>query len=316
MNVVARTDPHAAHQDVYDAHPDWIAVDAKGKKRRHWADPEIVGDLRAGPLQLRVHDRRSPTKSSRSTRWTASSAIAGRARACATASTARQNFEITPASICRARPIRRTRRGAQYILWQQQRLFELWRLWDTEIKAINPNARFLANSGGGALSELDMKTIGELAPTLFADRQARSGLMPAVGERQKRQGIPRHHGRKADRAESSAWAWKRHIAGRIRCRAADEIRLWVADGIAKVCGPGSPNSTPSRSTSAGCRWWRSFTTGIIGTSEYLRNEKSLADVAMVYSQQTAAFYGGDGRREGGRSCAGLLSGAGGSAHAV
>src|SRR5215510_11508083 len=35
MNVIARTDPHAAHQDVYDAHPDWIAVDADGKKRRH-----------------------------------------------------------------------------------------------------------------------------------------------------------------------------------------------------------------------------------------------------------------------------------------
>src|SRR5690242_21750717 len=28
MVVVARTDPHAVHQDVYDPHPDWIAVDA------------------------------------------------------------------------------------------------------------------------------------------------------------------------------------------------------------------------------------------------------------------------------------------------
>src|SRR6201999_1999764 len=27
MNVVARTDAHACHQDMYDAHPDWIAVD-------------------------------------------------------------------------------------------------------------------------------------------------------------------------------------------------------------------------------------------------------------------------------------------------
>ena len=27
MNVIARTDAHACHQDVYDAHPDWIAVD-------------------------------------------------------------------------------------------------------------------------------------------------------------------------------------------------------------------------------------------------------------------------------------------------
>src|SRR5437762_14104879 len=35
MVVVARTDPHAVHQDVYDAHRDWIAVDDKGEKRRH-----------------------------------------------------------------------------------------------------------------------------------------------------------------------------------------------------------------------------------------------------------------------------------------
>jgi hypothetical protein len=30
MNVIARTDAHACHQDGYDAHPDWIAVDAHG----------------------------------------------------------------------------------------------------------------------------------------------------------------------------------------------------------------------------------------------------------------------------------------------
>ena len=34
MVVLARTDPHAAHQDVCDAHPDWIAVDAEGRKRQ------------------------------------------------------------------------------------------------------------------------------------------------------------------------------------------------------------------------------------------------------------------------------------------
>ncbi len=33
MNVVARTDAHAARQDVYEAHPDWIAVDVQGNKR-------------------------------------------------------------------------------------------------------------------------------------------------------------------------------------------------------------------------------------------------------------------------------------------
>ena len=50
MNVIARVDPHAAQQNVYDAHPDWIAVEANGKPRRHWALRDLLGDLRAGPL--------------------------------------------------------------------------------------------------------------------------------------------------------------------------------------------------------------------------------------------------------------------------
>ncbi len=41
MNVIARTDPHAVHQDVFVAHPEWVAVDAQGQSRRHWADPTL-----------------------------------------------------------------------------------------------------------------------------------------------------------------------------------------------------------------------------------------------------------------------------------
>jgi hypothetical protein len=74
-----------------------------------------------------------------------------------------------------------------YILWQQGRLFELWRLWDAEVRKINPDSCVVPNAGGGATSPLDMKAIGELAPTLFADRQAWTGLMPpwAAGKNAK-----------------------------------------------------------------------------------------------------------------------------------
>ena len=65
-----------------------------------------------------------------------------------------------------------------FIEWEQNRLFELWKVWETEIRKINPEARYIPNTGGGATSKLDMKRIGELAPTLFADRQARRGLAP------------------------------------------------------------------------------------------------------------------------------------------
>ena len=41
MSIIARTDPHAARQNVYDTHPDWIAVTAGGEKRRHWANKDL-----------------------------------------------------------------------------------------------------------------------------------------------------------------------------------------------------------------------------------------------------------------------------------
>ena len=58
----------------------------------------------------------------------------------------------------------------------------------------------------------------------------------------------------------------------------------------------------SRSTGAGFPLSKNFTTGITRNERYLRNERPLARVAMVYSQQTAAFYGGEHARDkGGRS---------------
>ena len=55
-----------------------------------------------------------------------------------------------PVWTCRAPPIRRTRRGEPIYEWRQERLFELWRLWDAEIRKVNPDARFIPNTGGGA----------------------------------------------------------------------------------------------------------------------------------------------------------------------
>src|SRR6266404_7335292 len=60
-------------------------------------------------------------------------------------------------------------RRKNYILWRQQRLFELWRLWDGEIRKINPAARYIANSGGassGLRTRFGGVTFGEVLDTL------------------------------------------------------------------------------------------------------------------------------------------------------
>jgi len=291
MNVVARTDPHAAHQDVYDTHPDWIAVDASGNKRKHWADPDLWVTCALGPYNFEFMTKVTEEIVSLyqvdgifSNRWAGSGMCF--------CEHCRQNFKNfsqmdLPRTLDPQNPARRA-----YLVWHQQRLFELWRLWDSRIKAINPNAAFLANSGGGALSELDMSVIGQLAPTLFADRQARHGVNPPWTNGKNGKEYRATMGNKPIAGIFSVgleeeYRWKDSV------QSSDEIRLWVADGIAQGLRPWF---TKFNAKPIDKRWlpvvaelyqWH------FENSAYLRNEKSLANVAMVYSQQTAAFYGGE-----------------------
>jgi hypothetical protein len=290
MVVVARTDPHAVHQDVYDAHPDWIAVDAKGAKRRHGASPDLWITCALGPYNFEYMTEVTKEIVSRYTvdgiftnRWAGSGMCY--------CEHCQQNFHAAygmdlPRTLDPQDPRRRN-----YILWRQQRLFDLWRLWDVEIRKINPQARYIANAGGGALSELDMKTVGELAPTLFADRQARRGLAPLWenGKNAKEYGAAL--GRKAivgifSVGVEETYRWKDSVQSEA------EIRLWVADGIANDLRPWF---TKFGGVLYDHRWlpvvediynWHHR------SERYLRNEESLARVAVIYSQQTATFYAG------------------------
>ena len=82
-----------------------------------------------------------------------------------------------------------------------------------------------------------MKTIGELAPTLFADRQARSGADAALGQRQERQGVSRRRWAASRSAGifsvgvEEPYRWKDSVQSEA------EIRLWVADGVANGLRP-------------------------------------------------------------------------------
>jgi hypothetical protein len=291
MNVIGRTDPHAVHQNVYNAHPDWIAVDANGNKRRHWSDPDFWVACALGPYNFEFMTAVTEEIVSLygvdgifSNRWSGSGMCY--------CEHCQKNFrKFSQLDLPRTTDPRNEARR-QYILWRQERLFELWRLWDAKIKAINPQAAYIANAGGGALSELDMKTIGELAPTLFADRQARHGVMPPWANGKNGKEYRAALGRKAIAGIFSIgleeeYRWKDSVQN------GNEVRLWVADGMAHDLRPWFTkfNAKPID------RRWLPVVEGIYTwhhkNESYLRNEKSLARVAMVYSQQTATFYGGD-----------------------
>ncbi|WP_254062443.1 alpha-amylase family protein [Acidobacterium sp. S8] len=290
MNVIARTDAHACHQDVYDAHPDWIAVDEEGHKRRHPSDPQYWITCALGPYNFdfmtSVHQeimRKYMVDGIFTNRWSGSGM-------CYCEHCVKSFREFSGLDLPRTddpqNPARR-----QYILWNQARLFELWRLWNQKLKEINPHASYIANAGGGALSPLDMKTIGELAPTLFADRQGRSGLMAPWANGKNGKEYRATMGQKAIGGIFSVgiedkYRWKDSV------QSSDEIRLWVADGIAQGLRPWFTkfNAKPID------RRWLPVVEEIYkwhyANESYLRNERSFARVGLVYSQQTATFYGG------------------------
>ena len=295
MNVIARTDPHATHQYVYDAHPDWIAVDAAGNKRRHWASPDLWVTCALGPYNFEFMTQVTREIVSLyqvdgifSNRW-AGSGMCYCEHCC-------RNFRDfsgldLPRTSDPQDPARR-----KYIVWHQKRLFELWRLWDGTIKAANPNAAFMANAGGGTLSNLDMKTIGELAPTLFADRQARHGLMPPWMNGKNGKEYRATLGNKAIAGIFSVGLEDEH-RWKDSVQHGDEIRLWVADGIAQGLRPWF---TKFNAKPIDRRWLpvvEEIYTWHHNNEPYLRNQASLAHVALVYSQQTAAFYGGEHAHE-------------------
>lgn len=291
MNVVARTDSHACHRDVYDAHPDWITVDEQGNKRRHPSDPEYWLTCALGPYNFdfmtSVHQeimRKYRVDGIFTNRWSGSGM-------CYCEHCQKSFRDFSGLDLPRTLdPRDRSRR--QYILWNQKVLFDLWRLWNQKIREINPQSTYIANAGGGALSSLDMKTIGELAPTLVADRQGRTGLMAPWANGKNGKEYRATMGRKAIAGMFSVGLedknrWKDSV------QSADETRLWAADGIAQGLRP----------------WFIKFNAKVIdrrwlpvvekiyqwhfANQAYLRNQKNFARVAMVYSQQTASFYGGE-----------------------
>ncbi|MDR3700364.1 MAG: beta-galactosidase trimerization domain-containing protein [Candidatus Sulfopaludibacter sp.] len=295
MAVIARTDPHAVHQDVYDAHPDWIAVEANGQKRRHWASPELWVTCALGPYNFdfmtgvtREIVSLYKVDGIFSNRWAGSGMCY--------CEHCQENFhQASGMDLPRTNNPHDPARRA-YMAWHQQRLFDLWHLWDGEIRKINPAACYIPNSGGGALADLNMKVIGETAPILFADRQARSGLAAPWANGKNGKEYRSTMGRKPiggifSVGVEEAYRWKDSV------QSGPEVKLWALDGIANGLRPWF---TKFSGTLHDKRWLQPVEqvyTWHFRNERYLRNERPLARVAMVYSQQTAQFYGADRARQ-------------------
>ncbi|HEY1848507.1 MAG TPA: beta-galactosidase trimerization domain-containing protein [Opitutaceae bacterium] len=288
MVVIGRTDPHATYDDVRAAHPDWLAASADGSPRRHWSSPEMWVTCALGPYNFEFM---TDVKREIMSRYRVDGIFINR---------------WDGSGLCHCVHCRKNFRDAtglelpisedpdlpshhQYLLWRQARLFELWRKWDGAVREINPDSCVIPNTGGGATSALDMKRIGELAPTLMADRQSRRGLM-----------APWANGKNAKEYRAAmgpkpvvgifaigldeVYRWKDSV------QHPAEVRLWAADGIANGMRPWF---TKFGGMVEDRRWLKpveEIYNWCAAAEPYLRNERPLARVALVYSQQTGWFH--------------------------
>ena len=289
MVVVARTDPHATYDDVQAAHPDWIHVTADGAPRRHWASPELWVTCALGPYNF---DFMTDVTREITTRYRPDAIFINRwdgsgqcfCEHCRTNFRSATGFELPRTDD----PQDAARRA--YIGWRQERLFALWQLWDTEVRKIVPDACVIPNTGGGAGSSLDMVRIGELAPTLMADNQARRGVTVPWANGKRGKEFRATMGSKPIVGIFSVgleepYRWKDSV------QSAAEIRLWAIDGIANGLRPwytkfaGSVNDARWLAPVEKLYGW------CAANEPYLRNERSLARVGLVYSQQSNWFAG-------------------------
>lgn len=294
--VLARTDPHATYQDVYEAHPDWISVDANGKKRPHPDYPGMWLTCTLGPYNLdfmtdvtqeivEMYD----VGGIFSNRWTGN----GMCYCEHCVHDFRQAYnEDLPRNHDPRNPVYR-----HYLAWEQARRFEIWERWDKVVRKARPDARYIANSGGGALSGLDMKKVGELSPTLFADRQCRERVMVPWANGKNGKEYRSTLGNKAiggifNVGIVSPYRWLNST------KSPAETRVWVQDGVANGLRPWFNMVSGQLHDRRGLKVIEDLYIWHYKNERYLRNTEPIARVGMVYSQQTAELYAGaaDARR--------------------
>jgi hypothetical protein len=289
MAVLIRTDPHATYDDAKAAHPDWIAVEANGNPRRHWSSPEMWVTCALGPYNFEfmtaVHKEvmaRYHPDGIFMNRWDGSGDCY--CVHCRENFKAASGFDLPRTTDARD-PVRRA-----FLEWRRQRLVDVLDVWNGAIRAINPESSVVPNNGSGASSPLNTIEISRRAPMLAADRQARHGLAAPwlVGKSGKE-----YRATMGDKPViglfgiglEEAYRWKDSVTSNA------EIRIWALDAIANGMRPWF---TKFSATLHDQRWLGEIENIYVWTEKnqrYLAQRRPLARMALVYSQQTAWYYG-------------------------
>ena len=279
LRIIARVDPHALAPEVFAAHPEWAACTEDGKRRKHWAAPDMYVTCQNGgfmfelmPQVLKEITERYAPDGFFGNRWNGSGMCW--CPVCRAKFKAATGFDL-PRSDERDDAVTRA-----YAAWDKQMRWQQYTLWNDSVKAVKPDGFFAPNYGmNDPRAEIPMITI---------DRQGRTGLTPpwmngkyAKAARSVVGDVP-VAGLFSVGYESEVYRWKDSV------QAGPEIAAWVHAGLAQGFRP----------------WMCKFNAKVLDRrwvpavekiydwhwrhEKYFRNTENLAQVAVVNSAQSLA----------------------------
>ena len=295
--VLARIDSNRAHEEFYQAHPDWFALDAQGKPHKAgelfitcvngpYYDEHIPAVLRE------IADRYHPegfTDNSWSGLGRGTICYCGN---CQTKFRRRTGKDIPPVKNWNDPTYR------EWIRWNYERRLEIWDLNARTTKAAGGADCIWAGMNSGSISGQcqsfrEYKAICERAEIIMLDHQSRSDT---DGFQQNGETAKLIHGLLGwDKLipESMAMYQAGRPTFRLSSKPAPEARLWMLEGIAgglqpwwHYVGAYHEDRRMYHTAEPIYRWHHDH-------EEYLVNRQPIASVGVVWSQQNTDFYGRD-----------------------
>jgi hypothetical protein len=276
ITIVVRTDSHSCLDDAAAAHPEWLNIDETGKPRRHWELPETrLVTCALGPYNFdfmtRVH--REITEKYRidglfCNRWQAQARGMCYCESCQRLFRAFSDMDLPRGTNSPA--------AQRYAQWELERLTELWRLWDGEMRKIKPTARYFSNTG------IDIDRAAELAPTYLCEQQARGTAAPwNFGNRGKQ--LRTIFGKKPIIGLAGLT-----LSSRQSVAPEPEVKIWLLDAIANGLRPWLLKTSAVNPDKRWVPALEKVFDWYYRSEKYMRNEENLARVAMLFSLTGAA----------------------------
>ncbi len=286
--VTARVEHHATYPAAAAAHPEWISTDRSGELRHHWSTPEMYLTCTLGPYNedfmtsvMREIVTIYRVDGFNHNRWNPQ--LMCYCDYCRTAFRQASGMELPRVED------NSDSSWAQYVIWREDRIFELWDHWNAEIQKVNPNA-FVLPGLGAIRTRANMSKVRNRAQTLYIDHQGRSGITlpwtPGMEAKELRSVMgTKPIGITFSMGHTARYRWK-------DSRQADsELRIWVSDGVAHGL---RPKVAKFGGIVYDKRWLQvveDMYTWQWKHERYLRNiGYPVANVAFLHSQQTARFY--------------------------